>query len=46
MSQLNKVDQVDCIIINATEVKSSRLAVGSSADPACNHGIRIIAQSL
>ena len=39
-SQCNKVDQVGCIIINATEVKRARLAVGRSA---CNPRIRIIA---
>ena len=40
ISQLNKVDQVGCIIINATGVKRARLAVGWSA---CNPRIRIIA---
>ena len=40
ISQCNEVDQVGCIIINATEVKKAMLAVGRSA---CNPRIRIIA---
>ena len=39
-SRCNEVDQVGCIIINATEVKRARLAVGRSA---CNPRIKIIA---